>query len=360
MKLQVNAVKESSSQALRIQRHDEVDAVIGNALIEVKTGMDSRRALSGALVKLAHLLGEKTRFRAFLVLVDSTITLPRLREEWERASRVLRPEIQKRLHIVLYRSDTIRGVPTDPDPKMQRILGEVVSREQGVASPLRRPRKAAPFYDILRILINQWINRAGPLTSRWLGEAAGCSYPTVASALDKVQKYLIRHSDRRVELKAFPKDEWFRLVAVADQVRQTLRFADHSGQPRSVGSLFARLKNLGVKDVAIAGVLGARRLHPQLDLIGTPRLDLCLHTCARQPDIGFLRQLDPALKPAGREEPARLAIHLVRYPRRFSQTDADGVLWADPVECLLDLHEMGLESQALEFLQALKPEGRAT
>jgi hypothetical protein len=90
-------------------------------------------------------------------------------------------------------------------------------------------------------------------------------------------------------------------------------------------------------------------------LIGTPRLDLTLHCRARQPDIGFLRQLDPALKPARREEPARLVIHLLRYPHRFSETDADGILWADPVECLLDLHEMRLESQALEFLQALTP-----
>jgi len=28
-------------------------------------------------------------------------------------------------------------------------------------------------------------------------------------------------------------------------------------------------------------------------------------------------------------------------------------VWADPVECLLDLHEMRLESQAKEFLQHL-------
>lgn len=350
-------MKSHASKALRIQRHDEVDAEVGDALVEVKIGLDSRRTLSGALMKLAYLLGEKPGFRGFLVLVDSAITLPRLREEWARAAKVLRPEIQQRLHICVYQTDTIQGVPTDPDAEMQRIISEVVSRECGVASSMHHPRSSAPFYDILRILINQWIKRAGPLTSRWLGEAAGCTYPTVASALEKLEKYLVRHSDRRVELKVFPKDEWFRLVANADKVRRTLRFADHSGQPRSVESLVSRLHKLHPEGIAIAGVLGARRLYPGLDLIGTPRLDLTVHCRARQPDIGFLRQLDPALKPAGREEPARLVIHLLGYPHCFSETDADGSLWADPVECLLDLHEMRLESQALEFLQALTPKG---
>jgi hypothetical protein len=122
-------------------------------------------------------------------------------------------------------------------------------------------------------------------------------------------------------------------------------------------SLFSRLQRLHLEGVAIAGVLGARRRHPGLDLIGTPRLDLTLHVRTRQPDLGFIRQLDPALRPARPEEPARLVIHLLRYPHRFSESDADGLLWADPVECLLDLHEMRLESQALDFLQALTPKG---
>ena len=308
-------------------------------------------------MKLAYLLGEKPGSRGFLVLVDSAITLHRLRDEWTRAAQVLRPEILQRLHIFQDQPDAIQGVPTEPDAEMQRIIREVVSPEQSFVAGLHQSRSATPFYDILRILLNQWIKRSGPLTSRWLAEAAGCTYPTVASALGKLEKYLVRHSDRRVELKAFPKDEWFRLVANTDKVRQTLRFADHSGQPRSVESLVSRLQKLHPEGIAIAGVPGARRLYPALDLIGTPRLDLTLHSRARQPDLGFLRQLDPALRPAEREEPARLVIHLLRYPHRFSETDADGILWADPVECLLDLHEMRLESQALEFLQALTPKG---
>ena len=350
-------MKGHTSKALRVQRHDKVDAEVGDALIEVKIGVDSLRTLTDAIIRLAFALGERPETRGFLVLADSAITLPRLQEEWTRVAQVLRPKIHHRLNVCIHQGGQFVGVPDDPDADLQMRLAKVVERERGAIHGKRASRSSEPYYDILRIIINQWIKRVGPLTSRWLGEAAGCTYPTVASALEKLEKYLVRHSDRRVELKAFPRDEWFRLVANADKVRQTLRFADHSGQPRSVESLVARLQKLDLEGVAIAGVLGARRLYPALDLIGTPRLDLTLHCRARQPDIGFLRQLDPALKPAAGEEPARLVIHLLRYPHRFSETDADGILWADPVECLLDLHEMRLESQALEFLQALTPKG---
>jgi hypothetical protein len=332
--------------------HSEVDAEIGDSLFEVKTGVDSHRTLNTALVKLAYILGERPGFRGFLVLVDSAISQPRLHDEWLRATKILRPDVLERLHLCVVKDGSVRGVPETPDEETQRTITEVVEKERTAIAP-RSSRSTEPFYDILRILINQWFNQAGPLTSRWLAEAAGCTYPTVASALEKLEKYLTRHSDRRVELKAFPKDEWSRLVANGDKVRQTLRFADHSGQPRSIESLVSRFERVRTDDIAIGGVLGARRRYPALDLIGTPRLDLTIHCRTRKLDLTFLRQLDPALKPASYDEPARLVIHTLRYPHIFFEKAPDGSVWADPVECLLDLHEMRLESQAKEFLQHL-------
>ena len=67
----------------------------------------------------------------------------------------------------------------------------------------------------------------------------------------------------------------------------------------------------------------------------------------------ILRQLDPALKPAKRGELSRVAIHTLYRPMSFFQEDAAASLWADEVECLLDLHEARLESQAAEFLERL-------
>jgi hypothetical protein len=45
-------------------------------------------------------------------------------------------------------------------------------------------------------------------------------------------------------------------------------------------------------------------------------------------------------------------IHALRRAESLFQPGEDGLPWADPVECLLDLHEARLESQALEFLNS--------
>ena len=45
---------------------------------------------------------------------------------------------------------------------------------------------------------------------------------------------------------------------------------------------------------------------------------------------------------------------IIRRKDSLFETNPLGIAWADPVECLLDLHEMRLEPQALEFLNFLK------
>lgn len=330
------------------------DAVLGDSIFEVLVEPRDLRRLRASLMEVARYSGGLRDRRGILVLDEPQVSESRLHEEWASIQPIFRPEILHRLALVIHR----QGVTDQVFGQLRRQERESIPAVIEHVRQLSRPKSRGPadtFYDILRILINQWIKRAGPLTSRWLGEAAGCTYPTVASALKKLEKYLIRHSDRRVELKVFPKDEWFRLVANADQVRQTLRFADHSGQPRSIESLLSRFERIRPENTAIGGVLGARRMFPAFDLVGTPRLDLSIHSQARKPDLGFLRQLDPALKPARYDEPARLVLHTLRYPHGFFESTPDGTLWADPVECLLDLHEMRLESQASEFLRFLTP-----
>jgi hypothetical protein len=47
-------------------------------------------------------------------------------------------------------------------------------------------------------------------------------------------------------------------------------------------------------------------------------------------------------------------VHVLRGQSDFFQPRKAGLAWADPVECLLDLHESRLEPQAEEFLEALR------
>jgi hypothetical protein len=154
-------------------------------------------------------------------------------------------------------------------------------------------------------------------------------------------------------LRVFPRDEWARLVALADEVRGTVRFVDQSGQRRAPESLLRRLQQLQRDDIAVGGVWGAKHYHAALDLVGNPRLDVSIHSPNKAANLDFVAQLDPALARAARRAQApSLVVHVVRRAASLFERDGSGGLWADPVECLLDLHEARLEDQALEFLRS--------
>jgi hypothetical protein len=194
------------------------------------------------------------------------------------------------------------------------------------------------------------------MTTASLQTKIGCAYPTVAKTLEKLAPFLSRSSDRRVALKIFPKAAWAALIARGDEVRQTRRYIDRSGELRTPDSLVRRLTKLGRHDLAIGGVLGARSHFPNLDLLGTPRLDLTLHCPGSRLDLSFIARVDPGLVLASSDqEPAALVVHVLRRKESLFSAMPEGAWRADPVECLLDLHEARLEAQAAEFFSALAP-----
>ncbi|MDP3849214.1 MAG: hypothetical protein Q8Q59_01835 [Luteolibacter sp.] len=333
------------------------DAVLGDAIFEVLIEPRDLRKLRASLLDIARFSAGKPERRGILVLADPQISESRLSDEWTGARAVIRPEVFKRLAMVVCHD----GKPPQTDesltPEERDHIAAVVEHERGHAVHKVGGRSEA-FFDILRPLLIAWFRGSGPLTSKELSAQTGFSYPTISNALRELEPYLVRHSDRRVELRAFPKDAWFRLVAQAENVRSTMAFADPSMRPRSPEVLLQRLRELKRSDIAVGGVLGARHYLPGLDLVGTPRLDLVVHNPRPEGSHEFLRKLDPALQPAKRGEPARVFVHTLCRPVAFFQKGDDGMVWADEVECLLDLHEARLESQALEFLERLTPRSK--
>jgi hypothetical protein len=82
-------------------------------------------------------------------------------------------------------------------------------------------------------------------------------------------------------------------------------------------------------------------------------LDVTLHCPARSINLDFVEKLDPALERTDRrDEMPALVVHVLRRALPLFERREDNVTWADPVECLLDLHEAHLEPQALEFLRS--------
>ncbi len=114
------------------------------------------------------------------------------------------------------------------------------------------------------------------------------------------------------------------------------------------------MASLGRADVATGGILGAAHHLPSLDVVGTPRLDLCVHEPLGTPDTGFISRLDAALERASeREESPAVVLHVVRRRDAFFERDGAGRTWADPSECLLDLQESRLGAQAQQFLREM-------
>lgn len=328
------------------------DAVTDDAIFEVLVETKDARRLRAALMELARVANADKVRRMRLVLEEPTITESRLHEEWKGAASALRPELFARLSMVIRQSGKWTGIPVPPDADEIAVLEEILQHELS-RRPASASRSSEAHHEILRILIHQWLLGKGPITVSSLMEISGTSHPTVSRSLERFDHYLKRHSDRSVELRSFPREEWARWLAVSDDVRGTVRFADRSGQARSPESLFRRLRQLKRQDIAVGGVLGAKHYQPSLDLVGNPRLDLSIHAGRKTADLSFVERLDPGLaKTVRRDEPPTLVIHTIRRAESLFQPGEDGLPWADPVECLLDLHEARLESQALEFLNS--------
>ena len=244
------------------------------------------------------------------------------------------------------------GIPHTPDPETQRVLLQVLEKERAQAGP--RVARADASFVVRKILLNHWLTDGHFVTADWLARTSGYTYPTVANVLRSLGSLIERGSDRRFRLRWFPQEELVRLVAMSDRARATARYTDRSGQPRPPEAHLARLEKLNLPGLAIGGVLGAKHYFPDLDLVGTPHLDISLHARDPRIDLDFIGKLDPALQRVQDPlEPASVAVHNVYHANSLFVPREGGLEWADPVECLLDLYEARLEIQAAQFLDAL-------
>lgn len=290
-----------------------------------------------------------------LRLVHPRLSETRLEAEWVAAAGAFRPEVMDRLSLhVRFPDGRVRVFGTSAS-------GDVDAPDADAGGGGHRlPRRDLDFF-VEKLLVWAWLTGRGPLTRKWLELAAGCSYPTVAAVVRRLGSAVARHHDRRIHLRHLPREEWARLFATATDARSTLRFADASDQPSTATDLLRRVTRIAPAGIAIGGVAAAGRYFPALDVAGLPRLDVSVHAPARDADLSFVRRLDPALRPVtDRSDPAVLALHFVRHHDPLFVKRPGDLPLADPVESLLDLHEAGLETQAVQFLDALQAEASGT
>lgn len=311
------------------------------------------------VMQLAYAVAKRPSAEGVLVLSDPSITDERLQEEWARAATVLRRDVMERLILCTEREGRVSGLTRSIDRDLKSILLDIVEKERSKTGP--RLNRADASFVIPKILLHQWLTKGEFVSANWLGRISGYTYPTVAKVIDELGGLIERGPDRSFRLRWFPQDEFSRLVALADRARGTARYGDRSGHPRSPELHLKRLENLNLPGLAIGGVLGAKHYDPDLDLVGTPRLDISLHARNREVDHDFIEKLDPALQRIhDPREPASVVVHTVHHADALFVPREGGLYWADPVECLLDLHDARLDIQAGEFLETLRTKRPST
>lgn len=336
----------------------------GKTVVEVKRAWNGSRGLHAAILELAIYLDKQPQVeRACLVLGRSRMSQRRIEEEWRLAKSVMKSTISNRLAIIVVEHGSSWVSPDEPH--MREIAAHFERTWISGGNELVEALPQSPgqkSHEVIKLLLNRWLRKQGPIAIGDLAEEVGCSYPTVRKTLNDstLRNSLTTTSSRSVELRSFPHDSWREIIALSTKLRNSFRFQDRSGEKPSPQSLLKRIERVKPANVALGGVVSARYWHPDFDLNGTPRIDLLYHTPNGHVDFDFVRKLDPALSQTDDpSESAILVIHpLVRAVPLFIEQSGKAIQLADPVETALDLNDLSLTVQANQLLTHLRPEVR--
>lgn len=329
-------------------------------MLEVKRGAGGVRDLRDGIVQLAQAVKADPKIEwACLVLTRGRMSGQKAMEEWtDVVDGILQPNLRKRLALIWIEPNTFDTKPDDPD--LQSLGAELKESLEGVETAWkeRRTSMSPALFEVVKVLLHAWLRRKGPLQVGAIQDAAGIAYPTVANALQFLEdrREVARLSDRSAELTAFPTASWSEILALSDSLRQPMWYADRSGRPVDPVFILERLTKRRCDGIALGGVVAARHWHPGFDLNGTPRIDVSLHRQMAPSLMELLNRIDPTLQSTPRaDERTVVVFHPFARGETYFETAPDLRLpIADPVEVLLDLHEMRLISQAEEMVHFLR------
>jgi len=336
----------------------------GSVLIAIKSSPQGFRGLHDGLIGIASALREhETAKWGCLVLDASRMTVEKTKSKWNQLKLLFTDDISKRLAIIIIRNSKTWVIPEDSFLTM--VANSISVHPKLKFCQLRQSRRLPPHdkqLEVIKVIILRWLKDQGPIGVGELGSQAGCSYPTVKSALYELSKSNLLNDAIRpaVELNRLSEKLWNKVMTLSTTKRTQIKFFDRSGQPADPIGLLKRLKRLSLRNVALGGVVAARHWHPNFDLNGTPRIDLLIHCPNQQLDLDFIAQLDPALEEStNQNQSAILVIHtLARANADFVYSSELGCHIADPLETALDLIDLGLTQQANNLMAHFRKEIR--
>lgn len=382
----------------------EIDLVSadGREAYDIKIGGRGVRDLRNSIFGLATFLVRNPEVKRGFVLTSLVrISAGRVRAEWERVGQALRPELGGRMQLVavVEGREVVLGAEGKRTPVVERFL-EWVKAEAGAGGGSKAGGEGErdtrggggggslgvswKHLEVEKVLLHRWLLDEGAIAVGTLARQVGCSYPTAIEAvrrLSATEGLIARGRARSVALARYPRDRWTELLRAQRLVYPAAEFVSPVAEPGAVDGILRRLQRTKPKDAALGGVVAARRWDPLFDLNGTPRIDVVLHapmTRARTGGGGgwakqaseFARRIDPALQRRGAatgssSSQVRGATVLVlhRTYRRealFLEEAGAPMPWADPVEVICHLNEMGLTAQAGELVRRLRGEGKSS
>ncbi|MBG6083134.1 hypothetical protein [Rubrivivax gelatinosus] len=287
------------------------------------------------------------------VIADSRLSDGRLRAEWERFRGIVRSDIGPRLYLAAAKNGELMYLegahPVTSDAFMRALLA-AVHAESFAAGGKRVTRQ-----QVKAALVERALWGLPPLTLADLRRQTGASYQTADAALVELQMTDVVSGmrDGPILLNGLRPHLLRKLADEHASARRSVRFVDPTGDARAPGAMAERLLSLRRRHdwhkVAVAGVLGAWRYFPDINITAAPRLDLSVY----DGDQSFVARLDAGL--VSTDDPSRKPVLVLHMQRdcRPPEVAARPYTTAARLDCLADLEELGLQADAREFAHAL-------
>lgn len=316
------------------------------------------RELRAEILDLAARLLAGKHSSGRVTVIDPVVSQAAIREEWDRLLPAIAPEARSRMTLVV-------------QPGAQARREQVGSDESSVLT-LDRPNYR---FEVLRLLLGASLEKDGSQpeagiaariegTQLGLVDALGASLTPVRSSLAALRDAGLIANLRRLEItpEALSMEQLSRLGALP----QVLRFRYERGaRIKPPAELLKRAEPLlgpngpmQWKPFSLSGTPVAQNDAPDLDLIGTLRLDLVANVPRTEKtlDAGVMRLLDDGLEPDPNPlAPAPVVVTLVRASTRFDRNAGIGQSrCAHPCDVFLSLLDMGLREQAQQYARAVK------
>lgn len=320
--------------------------------VQVTQGVRTARDLRSLLMDAAYSLKADDEQTALCLLFKSGFSSRGLRQELTQFQSVVKKDLGRRIQVHALKSpaDLRLALPPGMDAPVVEAL------QARVAQALAGKPKTSTQEAVVGQLLHRWINQLPAVTVAELTALSGASIPTVYAALTTLKgSSLQRNEERGLSLAGFSVSAWQQWLSKSSQ-GPVAKFVDRSGAPRSPQKLARQLAKLGRSDVAIGGVLGAMHHFPGLDITAAPYLDLVVHGTPHT-DLSFVEQLDPGLeRDDSKDAPGHVIVHYVNRPHSLFKTK-EGVVWADVLDCLVNLWDAQLLHQVEDLIRNIAPGG---